>query len=88
MPCLITGLQYVKRTMGQDSCGTTSFNIEIILLKFVPLAKERAAESRMTGPSSNGSEWGRPSSIMSDPHESSTFKAAAVVERSGSPAVM
>lgn len=25
---------------------------------------------------------------MSDPHESSTFKAAAVVERSGSPAVM
>ena len=42
----------------------------------------------ITGPSAKGSEYGTPSSIMSDPQESSTFNASAVVERSGSPAVM
>lgn len=42
----------------------------------------------MTGPSAKGSEYGTPSSIMSDPQESSNFNASAVVERSGSPAVM
>lgn len=42
----------------------------------------------ITGPSAKGSEYGAPSSIMSDPQESSTFNASAVVERSGSPAVM
>lgn len=42
----------------------------------------------ITGPSAKGSEYGRPNSMMSDPHESSTFKASAVVARSGSPAVM
>jgi len=42
----------------------------------------------IAGPSANGSEYGTPSSIMSEPHESSTLRAFAVVERSGSPAVI
>lgn len=42
----------------------------------------------ITGPSAKGSEYGTPSSMMSEPQESSTFSASAVVARSGSPAVM
>lgn len=42
----------------------------------------------ITGPSAKGSEYGTPNSIISDPQESSTFNASAVVDRSGSPAVI
>lgn len=42
----------------------------------------------MTGPSAKGSEYGTPNSMISDPQTSSTFNAFAVVERSGSPAVI
>ncbi|KAF7818380.1 Transcription factor UNE12 [Senna tora] len=48
----------------------------------------KSFQTWITGPSAKGSEYGTPSSIMSEPHESSTFNASAVVERSGSPAVM
>ena len=42
----------------------------------------------ITGPSAKGSEYGTPTSIKSAPQESSTFNAFAVVDKSGSPAVM
>lgn len=42
----------------------------------------------ITGPSAKGSEYGTPTSIISEPQESSTFNASAVVDKSGSPAVM
>lgn len=52
------------------------------------MKKKRKHQTWITGPSAKGSEYGTPSSIMSDPQESSTFSASAVVERSGSPAVI
>jgi hypothetical protein len=42
----------------------------------------------ITGPSASGSEYGTPTSITSEPHESSIFNAFDVVSKSGSPAVM
>lgn len=51
-------------------------------------ANENHYHTCITGPSANGSEYGTPNSIMSEPQESSTFNASAVIERSGSPAVM
>lgn len=78
----------MHKLIGQEIWGTTSFNIERIALKLVPLAKDRADAAWMTGPSTEGSQNGMPSSMMSDPQESSNFNAFAVVERSGSPANM
>lgn len=57
------------------------------MVLYVNGKKRRKHQTWITGPSAKGSEYGTPSSIMSDPHESSTFSASAVVERSGSPAV-
>lgn len=42
----------------------------------------------ITGPSASGSEYGTPTSITSEPQESSIFNAFDVVSKSGSPAVM
>lgn len=62
--------------------------IKTVIKKSENKKQHGVSQTWITGPSAKGSEYGTPNSIMSAPQESSTFNASAVVERSGSPAVM
>ena len=84
-PYCSTGFQYVITSTGTPLRATAS-TVRSTPAVVVPAASARSTAVWITGPSSTGSEYGRPTSTTSTPPETIAVSAAIPPSTDGTPA--